>query len=178
MRACGRPRGTVEGRPPDTRRVRRWFGVTEVSARILEETLAEWYEGRDNKSETVREALRHLRIKEDGVGDDRLSEKQERAYQWLREHVGVGESMSLGQAKSEIAQQVSIKKQDLKSAVLQPLNRSGYIGIEPRMHDVRVRVRPPEAAREASLQLQVDEPGDVGERMDALTEAGEEAAES
>lgn len=148
-------------------------GVTQASARINDEELAEWLDGRENKSETVREALRYLRLQREGIGDKRLTDAQRAAYEWFRQRVGVGGSIPLGPAKSKLSQQVGLKKEDLRYAVFGALERLGYIEVTPRMHDVVVSVRAPDDADAPEAATEVD---DSAERMDALAEAAEDVA--
>lgn len=154
-------------------------GVTQVSARINDDDLEAFLDDRASKSETVREALRYYRLQQEGVGDDRLTDDQRAAYQWFRDRVGVDQSIPLGPAKSKLSQQVGLKKGDLRYSVFEPLNRLGYIDVRPRMHDVVLTVRPPENAREGPRSAsEADDVEEVGERMDALAEAGEEVSQS
>lgn len=152
--------------------------MTTHSFTVDDETLEEFLSNAENKSETIREALRVYRFQQEGVEDTRLSDRQRTAYAWLRETTG-GDSgrTDLRVAKTVLAQLLSIQKPLVKHMVLKPLNRLGYIDVAPRMEGVTVVVRPPDAV---DVPADVDEgetPADAGDRLSALAAAGEDAAE-
>jgi len=157
-------------------------GVTTHTFSSSDDDLDAYLADVDNKSETIREALRMYRLQREGVEDERLTDSQRAAYTWLRERVGVDGKLALGPAKSELAQVLSLKKGLVKQTVLQPLDRHGYIDVSPRMHDVVVTVRPPDVVEEPEEAVaeppEPDEPESARDRLEALAAAGEEVSQS
>jgi hypothetical protein len=154
-------------------------GVSEsvrAQARINDETLAEWLDEQESKSETVREALRLYRLQHESVEDDRLTGAQRSAYQWLREQAGVGGTVRLEVAQTVLAQTLSRDKDLIKYTVLQPLENLGYVEVNAGIRAVRVTVLPPEDDADERLDLEVDDPEEAGERLDELAAAGEEVS--
>lgn len=131
--------------------------MKQWSFRASSQEMEDWLNDRENVSGTVQKALRRMRLQEQAVEDGRLTDTQRVAYEWLRESVGVDGRISLGPLKSRLSAQVQVKKQDLKHAVLEPLDRLGYIEVTPRMHSVVLVVRPPEAVESAEEVAPVDD---------------------
>ncbi|MFB6270601.1 MAG: hypothetical protein ABEH83_11690 [Halobacterium sp.] len=151
----------------------------KVSADVDDEELVEFLEDVDNKAETLRSALRLYRLQHEAVEDDRLTGAQRSAYQWLREHTGVGGTVRLEVVRTVLAQTLSRDKALIKYTVLQPLDRLGYIRVEPGIEVVRITVLPPQKQEDDSgTQLDVDDPESATETLQALAEAGKEVAES
>jgi Arc/MetJ-type ribon-helix-helix transcriptional regulator len=142
-------------------------GVTNLSVRINDDELEAFLADRESDSETVRKALRYLRAQEEGIEDERLTEHQRAAYQWLRDRVGVGNSASVPMVENQLAQRLSVDMSLIRSQVLRPLERHGYTAVQARVSDSRLRVLPPV---EHDAQ-QVDDAEDAGERMDELVAA-------
>jgi hypothetical protein len=153
-------------------------GVSRHTIRVEDETLDEFLGDVENKSEAVREALQLYRMQKAGVDDDRLTDTQRAAYQWLRERVGGDGRIQLEKAKPMLAQVLSLNADVIKDFVLRPLDRHGYIEVVPRMESVVVVVRPADAVDVPAGMQPVDDVEDATERLDALAEAGEGAAES
>lgn len=148
--------------------------MTHLSVRINDEELEAFLADRESDSETVRRALRYLRAQEEGVEDERLTEHQRAAYQWLRNRVGVGNSASVPMVENQLSQKLSVDMSLIRSQVLRPLERHGYTAVQARVSDSRLTVLPP--VEDAGPE--VDDAEDASERMDALVSAGKEVAES
>lgn len=123
--------------------------MTDARAR-LDGNLAEWYEGRENGSETVRDALRLLRAREGSDEYDGLDDDQAAAYGWLVEHVGVGGRVSLPYLENRVAQQLSLEMGQVRRRVVKPLDREGYISVVSRIESVDVVVQPAGGESDAS----------------------------
>jgi hypothetical protein len=153
-------------------------GVTRHTIRVEDDRLDEYLDDAENKSELVREAVRLHRLKNGVVEDARLTDKQRGAYAWLREYVGVEDTMQNEVIKTVLAQKLSLGKEIVKELVLKPLDRLGYLQVTPRMHHVDVEVRPPDAVDgKKPTTPDPDDPDGAGEKLDALAAAGEEVAE-
>lgn len=147
-------------------------GVTHLSVRIEDDELEAFRDDRESASETVRTALRYLRAQEQGVDDERLTDDQRAAYQWFRDRVGVGGTMTVGVAKNRLAQHLSQDMDLVKWALLRPLESHGYIRVQSRISTSRITVLPPEAAEEEPRgSAAVDDPEEAGDRLDELAEA-------
>jgi len=151
--------------------------VVKVSADVDDEDLVEFLDDVDNKAETLRSALRLYRLQHESVEDDRLTGAQRSAYQWLREHAGVGGTVRLEIARTVLAQTLSRDKDLVKHTVLKPLDNLDYINVSAGMESVSVVVLPPADEQEPGAELEVDDPEEAGETLDALAAAGEEVAE-
>ena len=149
----------------------------KVSADVDDEDLVEFLDDVDNKAETLRSALRLYRLQHESVEDDRLTGAQRSAYQWLREHAGVGGTVRLGIARTVLAQTLSRDKDLVKHTVLKPLDNLDYINVSAGMESVSVVVLPPADEQEPGVELEVDDPEEAGEKLDAIAAAGEEVAE-
>lgn len=135
-----------------------------------DEELEAFLEESENRSETIREALRVYRFQQDGVPDPRLSERQRVGYEWLRETAEGGGRVSLDVVETTLAQLLSVKKALVRQLVVKPLARLGYVRVVPRMESVVVVVRPPDAVDVPSGTAETDGPSSVSERMDDLVE--------
>jgi hypothetical protein len=153
-------------------------GVSRHTIRVDEEDLDAFLNDAENKSEVVREAVRLYRLKKGVVEDARLTDKQRAAYGWLREYVGVDETMQYEVIQTVLAQKLSLGKEIVKELVLKPLDRLGYLRVTPRMHHVDVEVQPPDAVDgKKPTTPDPDDPDGAGEKLDALAAAGQEVAE-
>jgi Arc/MetJ-type ribon-helix-helix transcriptional regulator len=154
-------------------------GVTQVRARVDDEDLEEFLDDVDNKSEAVREALRLYRLQHEAIEDDRLTGAQRSAYRWMREQTGVGGRLRLEVARTVLAQTLSRKKDLIKYTVLQPLENLGYIDVSAGMQSVTITVLPPQNGEdEPGVDVEVDDPEEAGETLDALADAEPEVPES
>ena len=152
--------------------------MTTYSFTVDDDELEAFLSDAENKSETIREALRVYRFQQEGVADTRLSDRQRTAYAWLRETTGgEGGRTDLRIAKTVLAQLLSIQKPLVKHMVLKPLDRLGYIDVAPRMEGVTVVVRPPDAVDVPGDAGEGETPTDASDRLSALAAAGEDAAE-
>jgi len=147
-------------------------GVSQLTVRLDDEELEVFLEDQANKSEVVRQALRREMYQQESVDDPRLTDEQRQAYEWLRRYAGVWESVSAEVTMTELAQQLSRKKESVKLTVLQPLERHGYI--EPRFGTVIVR--PPVRPTDGEAGREYDDPSTAASRIDELT-AAETAAD-
>ena len=155
--------------------------MTDARARLdSDEELAEWFEGREEKSATVRDALRLLMAREAGGESDGLNDDQAAAYGWLTEHVGVGARVSLDYAENRIAQLLSLDMGQVRRRVVKPLDREGYISVVARIRSVKVVVRPLGGGSAESERAADAEPSVSAEEAEVLAEARErlESAES
>ncbi|GGN18665.1 hypothetical protein [Halarchaeum nitratireducens] len=123
--------------------------MTDARARLSGE-LAEWYEERENGSETVRDALRLLMAREEAREFEGLSDDQEVAESWLLENVGIGNNTTLSWVENRLAQQLSLDMEQIRMQVTKPLNQQGYISVKPRRESVDVVVQPPTAGESVS----------------------------
>ncbi|SEW09960.1 hypothetical protein [Halobacterium jilantaiense] len=152
--------------------------MSRHTVRVDEEDLDEYLDDAENKSELVREAVRLYRLKNGAVDDARLTDKQRAAYAWLREYVGVEETMQYEVVQTVLSQKLSLGKEIVKELVLKPLDRLGYLDVTPRMHHVIVEVRPPDVVDgKKPTTPDPDDPDGAGETLDALEAAGEGVAE-
>lgn len=142
-----------------------------VSFSVNDEELAEFLDNVENKSETIRSALRREMYQTKGVDDPRLTEDQRAAYEWFRRYAGVGEDVDLGIARTVLAQILSLDKKIVTASAIRPLERLGYIVVRPRMHDVRVVVRPPVAVSDEEAGTATDDPSGASDRLDELAAA-------
>jgi len=153
-------------------------GVSRHTIRVDDDRLDEYLDDAENKSGLVREAVRLHRLKKGAVEDARLTDKQRAAYAWLREYVGVDETMQYEVIQTVLAQKLSLGKEIVKEQVLKPLDRLGYLDVTPRMHHVDVEVRPPDAVEgKKPTTPDSDDPDGAGEKLDALAAAAQEVAE-
>ncbi|GGL34001.1 hypothetical protein GCM10009037_17040 [Halarchaeum grantii] len=125
--------------------------MTDARAR-LDGELAEWYEGRENGSKTVREALRLLMAREESREFEGLSDDQEVAESWLLQNVGIGNNTTLSWVENRLAQQLSLDMEQIRVQVTKPLKQQGYISVKPRHESVDVAVHPPTAGESASRE--------------------------
>lgn len=140
--------------------------MTKAAAR-LDGELAEWYESREDKSETVRDALRLLMAREESREFGGLSDDQEAAETWLLEKVGIGNNTTLDWVENRLAQQLSLDMEQIRNQVTKPLNQQDYIEVTPRRDSVDVAVNPPTAGESAAM---ASESG--GEASSAASEGG------
>ena len=154
-------------------------GVTRHTIRVDDDLLDEYLDDAENKSELVREAVRLHRLKNGALEDARLTDKQRAAYAWLREYVGVDETMQYEVIQTVLAQKLSLGKEIVKELVLKPLDRLGYLRVTPRMHHVDVEVQPPDAVDgKKPTTPDPDDPDDAGEKLDELAAAEPEVPQS
>jgi len=153
--------------------------VTHLSVRVDDDELEAFLNDRESNSETVRTALRYLRAQEQGVDDDRLTHDQRAAYQWLRDRVGVGGTMTVGVVENRLAQHLSQDMDLVKRALLRPLESHGYIRVQSRINTARITVLPPSSASAGpEPSTASDAPEDASERLDELAAAAEEVSQS
>jgi len=151
-------------------------GVSRHTIRVDDDELDAFLDETENKSETVREALRLYRLERGSVEDERLTDNQRQAYEWLRKNVGFGGGMELQEVKPMLAQILSIDKAVVKRFVIRPLDRFGYVEVDNWMDGVRIYVRPPDAVEGTANA--VDRPEGASETLDTLAAAGEEVSQS
>jgi len=152
--------------------------VTQLSVRVDDEKLEAFLADRENNSETVRTALRYLRAQQVGVDDGRLTDHQRAAYQWLRDRVGVGGTVSVSMAENQLSQQLSVDMEMVRGHVLRPLESHGYTRVQSHVQTALITVLPPSAPSEGPKpSTAVDAPEDASETLDTIAAAGEEVAE-
>ena len=154
-------------------------GVTQLSVRVDDEELEAFLADRENNSETVRTALRYLRAQQVGVDDGRLTDHQRAAYQWLRDRVGVGGTVSVSMAENQLSQQLSVDMEMVRGHVLRPLESHGYTRVQSHVQTALITVLPPSSSSSEgpTPSTAVDAPEDASETLDAIAAAGEEVAE-
>lgn len=114
-----------------------------VNARLNDEELEEWLEGKENQSETIREALRRMRDSERNRDFPELTDAQERSYNFLVEERGVGAHWRLEVIKSRLAQLTSLKKDAIRWEILGPLSNEGLVRVNRTLWEVEIVVMPP-----------------------------------
>ncbi|GAA0305587.1 hypothetical protein [Halarchaeum salinum] len=118
--------------------------MTDARARLDgHPELAEWFEAREDRSETIRDALRLLKAREDSGEFEGLDDDQAAAETWLLENVGVGSRSSLSYVENRLAQQLSLDMDMIRQRIVKPLEREGYVAVVARIESVDVVVRPP-----------------------------------
>lgn len=141
--------------------------MTTVSFKLEDDELEAFLDDQENRSETIREALRVYQWKQEGVQDDRLTDQQRVAYQWMLEQTDGGGRLSLEVAKTVLAQQLSMSSGIIKEQVFKPLQRHGYlVPVQYTTYVVLVVLTP----------SSVEQPEDPPERDETGSE-GEEAQE-
>jgi hypothetical protein len=154
-------------------------GVSRHTIRVDDDQLDDYLDDAENKSELVREAVRLYQLKNSAVDDARLTDKQRVAYAWLREYVGVEETMQYEVIQTILSQKLSLGKEIVKELVLKPLDQHGYLDVTPRMHHVIVEVRPPDAVDgKRPTKPDPDDPDGAGETLDELAAAEPEVPQS
>jgi len=146
-------------------------GVTTFTFSTSDEDLEAFLDDAENKSETIREALRVYQFHQEGVEDDRLSERQRIGYEWMLETAGAGGTVALDVIETTLAQLLSVKKSLIRRLVVKPLDRLGYVDVRPRMESVAVRVRSPEAVDGSEGVSDGDGSPPATERMEEILSA-------
>jgi len=146
-------------------------GVTTHTFSTNDEELEAFLDDVENKSETIREALRVYRFQSEGVEDSRLSERQRVGYEWMLESVGENGRLTLEMVETTLAQLLSMKKGLVRQLVVKPLERLGYVVVRPAQSHVNVAVRPPDAVDVPVESSGGESGGSASERMEAILEA-------
>lgn len=157
--------------------------MTDARARLDGDSeLASWFEGREEKSKTIREALRLLKARESSGEYEGLDDDQAAAYSWLREEVGVGSRVSLSFVENRIAQLLSLEMEGIRRRIVKPLDRHGYVSVVARIESVEVVVCPP-GSGSAESRREESRAADAGasvseEELEVLAEARERLADA
>ena len=164
--------------------------MTTISFKVEDEELEAFLEEQENRSETIREALRVYRWKQEGVQDARLTDQQRVAYQWMLEQTDGGGRLSMEVAKTVLSQHLSLSAGIVKEQVFKPLERHGYLLPVQYTNYVTLLVLAPSAVEggesddgssaesapkqsesEESLGLSVDDPDEAADRLEELASA-------
>jgi len=146
--------------------------VTDARARLDGyPELAEWFEEREDRSETIRDALRLLKAREGADEYDGLDDDQAAAESWLLENVGIGSRSSLTYVENRLAQQLSLDMDQIRERIVKPLEREGYVTIAARIERVDVVVQPPAGGGSGAATSEGAEDASSGRGGRGLSEA-------
>jgi hypothetical protein len=99
-----------------------------------------------SRSEAYREAVRRAYLEGTTTDSDddgaTLPKAAREGYEALREHANAGERMAIDTAESIIAQRVQLRKETVRSSVIQKLHGAGWLAVEQGIHQVSVVLHP------------------------------------